>query len=47
LRADAGTQWPDYAVGRTNLGLLMRAATIYGGAKQIQKNIIASRAFGL
>jgi alkylation response protein AidB-like acyl-CoA dehydrogenase len=39
--------WPEYALGVTSTGLLMRAATIYGGTKQIQKNILAKRAFGL
>jgi alkylation response protein AidB-like acyl-CoA dehydrogenase len=39
--------WPDYSLGRANVGLIMRAASIYGGAKQIQKNILAKLAFGL
>ena len=47
LGKDAGTMWPEHAVGRTNMALILRAATIYGGAKQIQKNIIAKTAFGL
>ena len=44
---DAGTLWPEHVVGRTNMALLTRAATIFGGAKQIQKNIIAKAAFDL
>jgi alkylation response protein AidB-like acyl-CoA dehydrogenase len=39
--------WPDYAPGRTTVALITRAATIYGGAKQVQKNILAKLAFGL
>lgn len=39
--------WPDYAPGRTTVALINRAATIYGGTKQIQKNILAKLAFGL
>ena len=39
--------WPDYVPGRTTVALISRAATIYGGAKQIQKNILAKLAFGL
>jgi alkylation response protein AidB-like acyl-CoA dehydrogenase len=39
--------WPAYALGRTEIALLMRAATIYGGTKQVQKNILAKQAFGL
>jgi alkylation response protein AidB-like acyl-CoA dehydrogenase len=39
--------WPDYAPGRTTVALINRAATIYGGSKQIQKNILAKLAFGL
>jgi alkylation response protein AidB-like acyl-CoA dehydrogenase len=42
-----GTLWPDYVPGRTAQFLHLRAATIYGGAREIQKNIIAKRAFGL
>lgn len=40
-------EWADYAPGRTTVALINRAATIYGGAKQIQKNILAKLAFGL
>lgn len=39
--------WPDYVPGRTAIGLIARAATIYGGTKQVQKNILARLAFGL
>lgn len=39
--------WGDYAPGRTTVALISRAATIYGGTKQIQKNIVARLAFGL
>ena len=39
--------WPDYVAGRTNVALISRAATIYGGTKQVQKNILAKLAFGL
>jgi len=38
--------WPDYAAGRTTIALITRAATIYGGTKQVQKNILAKLAFG-
>ena len=50
---DAGTVsadealWPGYVPGRTNSYLVSRAATVYGGALQVQKNIIAKLAFGL
>ncbi|GGC03389.1 acyl-CoA dehydrogenase [Novosphingobium endophyticum] len=39
--------WPDYVPGRTAVALIARAATIYGGTKQVQKNILAKLAFGL
>ena len=39
--------WADYVPGRTTVALINRAATIYGGAKQIQKNIVAKLVFGL
>lgn len=39
--------WPDYVPGRSNMYFFQRAATIYGGAKEVQKNIIAKLAFGL
>ena len=39
--------WPAYVPGRVSQFLYQRAATIYGGSREIQKNIIAKRAFGL
>ncbi|MGF6702058.1 alkylation response protein AidB-like acyl-CoA dehydrogenase [Paraburkholderia sp. MM5496-R1] len=39
--------WPDYMGGRTSGYLIARASTIYGGAREVQKNIIAKLAFGL
>lgn len=39
--------WPEYVPGRTAVALISRAATIYGGTKQVQKNILAKLAFGL
>jgi alkylation response protein AidB-like acyl-CoA dehydrogenase len=39
--------WPDYVPGRTDIALITRAATIYGGTKQVQKNILAKLAFGV
>jgi len=44
---DATELWPDYVPGRTAVALINRAATIYGGTKQVQKNILAKLAFGL
>ena len=43
----ATAAWPDYVAGRTTVALISRAATIYGGTKQVQKNILAKLAFGL
>lgn len=43
---DADT-WPDYILGKTAAQLALRAATVFGGAREIQKNIIAKTAFGL
>ena len=40
-------RWPAYVPGRTAQALIARASTIYGGAQEIQKNIIAKLAFGL
>jgi alkylation response protein AidB-like acyl-CoA dehydrogenase len=40
-------RWPELAVGVTSLFLFLRASTIYGGAREVQKNIIAKAAFGL
>jgi alkylation response protein AidB-like acyl-CoA dehydrogenase len=45
--ADGTPLWPSYVFGRTAQFLHLRASTIYGGAREIQKNIIAKRAFGL
>jgi hypothetical protein len=39
--------WPADVPGRTAQYLFTRAATIYGGAREVQKNIIAKLAFGL
>lgn len=39
--------WPNHAIGRNAQYLINRASTIYGGAREIQKNIIAKLAFGL
>jgi alkylation response protein AidB-like acyl-CoA dehydrogenase len=39
--------WADYVPGRTTIALIARAATIYGGSKQVQKNILAKLAYGL
>jgi alkylation response protein AidB-like acyl-CoA dehydrogenase len=44
---DATPLWPYYVRGRTAQFLHLRAATLYGGTREIQKNIIARRAFGL
>jgi alkylation response protein AidB-like acyl-CoA dehydrogenase len=47
LPYDKSPAWPDYVPGRSGIAMMIRAATIYGGSKQIQKNIIAKSAFGL
>jgi alkylation response protein AidB-like acyl-CoA dehydrogenase len=39
--------WPDYVGGRASGYLIARASTVYGGAREVQKNIIAKLAFGL
>ena len=39
--------WPHYVPGRMSTTMHTRAVTIYGGSKEIQKNIIAKLAFGL
>ena len=44
--ADLLRQWEEFAVGPMSLFLFERAATIYGGAREVQKNIIAKVAFG-
>ena len=47
-RADAASRgWPDDAAGVGSCMLQTRAVTIYGGAKEVQKNIIARLAFNL
>src|SRR5690606_23969256 len=38
--------WPDYTPGVVADLLYLRACTIYGGAMEVQKNIIAKLAFG-
>lgn len=38
--------WPASAIGPVSLFLHTRAATIYGGSREVQKNIIAKLAFG-
>jgi alkylation response protein AidB-like acyl-CoA dehydrogenase len=38
--------WPELAIGASSLFLFERASTIYGGAREVQKNIIAKLAFG-
>ena len=39
--------WPAYTAGRTAIALILRAATIYGGTREVQKNILAKLAYGL
>ncbi|HXR02682.1 MAG TPA: acyl-CoA dehydrogenase family protein [Pseudomonas sp.] len=39
--------WPEHIRGRTSAALTARAATIYGGTEQIQKNILSKTAFNL
>ena len=39
--------WPDYTLAKAGGHLAMRAATIAGGAREVQKSIIAKLAFGL
>ena len=43
---DRSARWPEFTVGATSIFLNARAATIYGGAREVQKNIIAKAAFG-
>jgi len=47
LPEKAGALWPEHVLGRTGTGLIIRAATVFGGSKQVQRNIIAKAAFGL
>ena len=44
---DTDPLWPSYVAGRMSTTMHTRAVTIYGGSKEIQKNIIAKLAFGL
>ena len=44
---DALNLWPEDVPGVDSCMLQTRAVTIYGGAKEVQKNIIAKLAFGL
>jgi alkylation response protein AidB-like acyl-CoA dehydrogenase len=44
--AHRSINWPDYAVGPSSVFLFYRAATIFGGAREVQKNIIAKLQFG-
>jgi alkylation response protein AidB-like acyl-CoA dehydrogenase len=44
---DPADLWPGYLQGHTSLFMINRAATIYGGSKEVQKGIIAKLAFGL
>jgi hypothetical protein len=39
------TATPVYTIGASSQFLFQRAATIYGGAREVQKNIIAKTAF--
>lgn len=45
--ADGTSLWPTHVPGVTADHLYLRAFTIYGGALEVQKNIIAKAAFGL
>jgi len=47
IAAGPSELWPNYVPGRMSTTLHTRAVTIYGGAKEVQKNIIAKLAFGL
>ncbi len=44
-RPDISTATPPYTIGASSQFLFQRAATIYGGAREVQKNIIAKTAF--
>lgn len=39
--------WSDHVVGKSTIALHSRASTVYGGSLQVQKSIIAKKAFGL
>jgi alkylation response protein AidB-like acyl-CoA dehydrogenase len=41
-----GPNWPPFTIGPANVFLNVRASTIYGGSREIQKNIIAKLVFG-
>lgn len=45
--AEPSESWPGYVPGVSADALYARAFTIYGGALEVQKNIIAKTAFGL
>lgn len=44
---DDSDLWPEATQGRGNAAMLTRAATIFGGTEQVQKNILSKLAFGL
>jgi alkylation response protein AidB-like acyl-CoA dehydrogenase len=44
--ADLERSWHEFAVGPMSQFLFQRASTIYGGAREVQKSIIAKLAFG-
>ena len=44
--AVASGRWPELGVGATSMFMQTRASTIYGGALEVQKNIIAKAVFG-
>ena len=44
---ETSQNWPEHALGHTAVHMHTRASTIYGGALQVQKNIIAKEAFNL
>ncbi len=46
-RIDLDPFWHEEIPGRSYGAIYARAATIYGGARQIQNNIMAKAAFGL
>lgn len=45
--SEGASSWPEYVPGRMSATMHTRAVTIYGGAKEVQKNIIAKLGFGL
>lgn len=47
MPGEEGSMWPPHVLGRTNTALLLRAATVFGGSLQVQRNAIARAAFGL